>query len=103
MKTENIIPTGDRYLIEIHKAAAKSSSGLLIENNSNVSAAPVLGTVLKAGDTGKFREGQLVMFRRYSVDELKFITEEGEQTVHIVEGSEIIAIIKSDDVISKTI
>jgi co-chaperonin GroES (HSP10) len=91
MKTEDILPVGDRYLIKIHRAANESASGLAMENSSNVSAAPVLGTILKSGSEAQFSEGTKILFRRYSVDELKFITSEGEQTVFMVEGSEIVA------------
>lgn len=97
MIIDKLILVGDKYLISPHKSADKSSSGLSMENTSNVASAPVLGTILKAGTKGEFGEGDQILFRRYSIDELKFITPEGEQTVFIVEGSEIVAVIKKDE------
>lgn len=97
MNKENIFPIGDRYLIEVYKAANESASGLIMENSSNTSAAPVLGTILKSGDRATFSPGQQILFRRYSVDELKFITAEGEQVVVLVEGNDVVAIIGSND------
>lgn len=96
---ENLEPIGDRFIISIHKAADESSSGLSMENNSNVSSAPVLGTIIKIGEgaKGSFKVGEKILFRRYSLDEMKYITEEGEQTVHIIEGSEIVAVVRSSD------
>lgn len=96
MNRDNVIPVGDRYLIETYKAADESSTGLSMENQNNTANAPVIGTVLKAGDKGTFKVGEMVLFRRYSIDELKFINADGEQIVHIVEGSEIIATMGSN-------
>lgn len=97
MNIKSLIIVGDKYLIRPHEAANESSSGLIMENSSNVASAPVLGTVLKAGEKGEFKEGDQILFRRYSIDELKFITSDGEQTVYIVEGSEIVAAIRKED------
>lgn len=94
MNKDNLIPVGDRYLVQPYKSADESSSGLSLENNSNVSAAPVRGTVLKSGDKAVFNPGDEILFRRYSIDELKFVTPDGEQTVYMVEGNDIVAVVK---------
>jgi co-chaperonin GroES (HSP10) len=98
MDITKIEPTGDRYLIEIYQSASESASGLAIENNNNVSAAPVLGTILKVSNKAKedFKVGDQIFFRRYSIDELKVITPDGEQTIYMVEGSEIVAVVRSN-------
>jgi co-chaperonin GroES (HSP10) len=97
MDKNKITPVGDRYLIEIEKSASQSASGLTMENNSNVNSAPVLGTIIKAADGCPYKAGDKILFRRYSLDDLKVITENGEETISIVEGSEILAVIRSSD------
>ena len=94
MNNENIKPVGNRYLVKIYRAASQSESGLILENSSNTSAAPVMGTVLEVGDNPRFQKGDTILFRRYSVDELKYVTEQGEQVVHLVEENDVVGIIK---------
>ena len=58
---EQVIPVGKRVLIKPYEASTKSKSGLVMENNSNTSAAPVRGTIIEAGDESKFKKGQEVL------------------------------------------
>lgn len=97
---QNIIPIGKRCLVKPYQAAEKTESGLLMNNESNVSAAPVKGTVVAAGrgrwwklwlDGSEFQVGDVLYFRRYSIDILKTITEKGEQVVNVVEDADVIA------------
>jgi co-chaperonin GroES (HSP10) len=91
-----IIPIGNRYIIEVYKAAEETESGLVMDNTSNVSAAPIKGTILEVGDNARFAVGDVVYFRRYSIDQLKYITEQGEQEVSIIEAEDILAQEKVD-------
>ena len=96
MDISKIQPVGTRCLVQVEQAATQSESGLYMENNSNVSAAPSLGVVLKAGESSKYVVGQKVFFRRFSLDELKVITPQGEQTINLVEDDEVVAIFNNN-------
>ena len=85
-----IQPIGSRVLITPFKSADKTESGLYMENNSNTSAASVRGTVIGVGDTSRFKLGDDILFRRYSVDILKIVTEKGEEEVMMVDDGDII-------------
>ncbi len=91
MTEKDIRPVGPRCLVKVYESASQSASGLFLDNTSNASAAPVMGTVLAAGEESNFKQGDEVLFRRYSVDVLKIITEQGEQTIHLIEDEDILA------------
>ena len=79
-------PTGLRYVIEPYEAATETQSGLIMDNTSNTSAAKIKGTILEVGDGDngrlcKYKKGDIVYFRRYSIDELKYINESGEDVL----------------------
>ena len=92
---EQIQPVGARCLILPYKAAEKSASGLVMENNSNTSGAPVRGTIMAVGDESKFKKGQDVMYTRYSSYRLVIITPEGEKDFILVDDEDCLAIVKS--------
>jgi len=94
MQSENVYPIGKRVLLKIYESANETEGGLTLSHSDNTHMAPILGTVLKVGDKSVFKEGDMVFFRRYSVDELKFVTSSGEQKVHMVEDDEIIGLYK---------
>lgn len=87
-----IIPIGARCLITPYVSADKSSSGLILEATSNTVAASVKGTVIAVGDKSRFKEGDVLYFRRYSMDDLKTMTPEGETTVNIVEDDDVLCL-----------
>jgi co-chaperonin GroES (HSP10) len=68
-----------------------------MESTSNVTTAPVRGTVISAGDDSKFKKGQDIFFRRFSTDILKIMTKDGEKEVILVEDVDILAIIKDNN------
>ena len=86
-------PIGQRYQIELEPAANVSSAGLVMDNNNNASMAPVVGTIIKVGDNCRFAAGVKIFFRRFSLDEMKFITPDGEQVVNFLEEEDILGII----------
>lgn len=94
MKFTKINPVGKRVVLKIYESADKSASGIILNNDSNTSAGKVLGTIIEAGEESRFFTslGKLVFFRRYSMDELKYVSSEGEQTVTLVDDDEILAI-----------
>ena len=83
-------PVGPRCLIKPFQSAEKSSSGLILENNSNTATAPVRGTVIRAGETSAFKTGDELFFRRFSVDTLKTATPDGEVEVYIVDDEDVL-------------
>jgi len=87
-------PIGARCLITPYKAAEKSESGLLLDNQSNLSAAPVKGIVIEAGESSMFKKGQTIYYRRYSVDQLRILTEKGEEEVNFVDDMDILGVLE---------
>ncbi len=87
-------PVGARVLITPFRAAEQSASGLIMENSTSNNA-PVKGTVLKAGSKSDFHPGDEIFYRRYSLDELKIKTAEGEQVVNFVEDEDIVGVIRA--------
>ena len=85
-------PIGARVLIQPFQSADKTESGLIMENNSNTSAAPVKGSVIEAGDKSQFKKGDLLWFRRYAVDTLKVVTPEGEKEVNLVDDEDCLCL-----------
>ena len=95
MDKNSIIPVGARVLIQPFESATKSTAGLVMEHSSNVSAAPVRGTIVAAGDDSKFKKGQEVLYTRYSTYKCVIITPEGEKEFTLLEDDDILAIIKT--------
>ena len=90
---EQVIPVGKRVLIKPYEAASKSASGLVMENNSNTSAAPVRGTIMAVGDESKFKVGMEILYTRYSTYKCVIITPEGEKEFIIVEDEDCLAVV----------
>lgn len=87
-------PVGPRIVIRPHESSSVSESGLVMSNSSNTATGKVLGEIVETSPESKFKDmiGKKVLFRRYSIDELKFITQKGEQTVHLVDDDEVLAL-----------
>lgn len=95
MDINSIQPVGKIVLIEPYKSAEKSTAGLVMEHSSNVSAAPVRGTIVAAGDESKFKKGQEILYTRYSTYKCTIITPDGEKEFILVEDENVLAIIKT--------
>lgn len=91
MNPSEITPCKKNTLVQPYKAEKQSSAGLVWET-TNANIAPVSGTVIKASHDSLYRVGQVILFRRFSVDELKFITKTGENVVYLVEDQDVIAV-----------
>ncbi len=87
---ENIEPLWKYLLIEILHLPKQTKSGILLPESGSVGL-PVVGKVIRAGNESSHKEGSCILFRRFSVDELKFKDAEGEKTIYFVEDSEVIA------------
>ncbi len=89
-----IKPLGKRSLVEPYKAANKTESGLIMDNSSTSGSAPVKGTVIEEGTESVLKKGDVIYFRRYSIDELKIITEKGETFVNFVDDDDVLGVEK---------
>jgi len=94
---DNIFPVGKRLLVETFKQAEESSEGLELGVGDGY-ATSVLGTVVRAGDGCMFTVGDILMWRRYSVDNLKVYTKDGEKEYSLIEENEVIAQVKAGGV-----
>lgn len=76
-----------------------TSSGIIIPEAEH-QATPVVGRVIGVGPDSKYKEGQVVFFRRYTIDELKFDdteSEKGEIIVHLLEDDDIVATLDENE------
>lgn len=91
IKTESIQPIGANLLIQPYTDEAVTDKGIELAS-STANSFPVLGTILKAGKESTYAIGQQVMFRRYSMDELKMLIGGEEKIVYMLEEADILAI-----------
>lgn len=91
-----ISPKKNRILILPKNRSDVTKSGIILpEAESN--ATPVIGTIVKAGPLSTYEVGQTVMWRRFSIDELKVEVETGEEVIfYFVEDEEVIAVIEDE-------
>lgn len=68
---------GNGLLIQPIQRPEETSSGFVMPEEG-YTATPVQGTVLVAGAESKYKVGDVIFFRRYSIDELKFVNDEGK-------------------------
>jgi co-chaperonin GroES (HSP10) len=84
-----ILAIGAKMIVDPYKITETSSGVLRVDQGHST---PVKGTVISVGDESKFKEGDVVFFRRYSVDELKIPQEDGsEKSMFIVEDNDVVA------------
>lgn len=85
-----IIPTGRRILLQVDEVVTETDGGLIIADTATNSA-PVMGTIIRVGPESNFKSNDRVMFRRYSIDELKIVGPTGEQLFYFLEDADILA------------
>ena len=91
----NIVPLKQFILIEPLNRTEETTSGLILPEEK-YTPTPVVGKVLRAGADSQFVAGDIVFFRRYSTDELKFATADGiEQLVSLISDDEVVAKIQT--------
>lgn len=87
-------PTRNHLLIKIAEKTQETESGLITADTATNSA-PVVGEVIRKGDQALFKVGEIVMFRRYSVDEIRVPTETGEDDIfYFIEDTDVLSVIK---------
>lgn len=104
---DKLTPVGFRVLVNIYKKSDKTSSGFLLPENENggmptLAQIAVLGRKtwvqylqLLFGMKPKYKIGQWVYFRKYSIDEMKVSTPDGDVTVYVLEEPEIIGLVNN--------
>lgn len=100
---DGVTPVGFRVLIKNYEKPNETSSGFILPEQEN-KGLPVLGQILIEGKKTfwerlsvffrmkpKYKVGEWVYFRRYSVDELILETPNGKLNLFILEEAEIIS------------
>lgn len=95
IKIENIRPVGSFVLIEPVNRPEETSSGFIIPEEG-YTPTPVIGKIIAVGEASIYKEGDMVFFRRYSIDELKFNTGGTQQIVSLISDDEIVATIQNN-------
>lgn len=102
---DKLVPVGFRVLINIYQKPTETSSGFVLPEQEN-GGMPVMAQITVKGKKTlwqklliiiglrpKYRIGQWVYFRKYSVDELQMQTEDGSLNLYVLEESEIIGLV----------
>ena len=86
----SIKPVGAKMIVEPSEVV-ETASGVLRVNQGH--STPVKGRIEASGAISAFKAGQIVYFRRYSVDELKIPQADGsEKSMFIVEDSDVVCV-----------
>ncbi len=101
---DNLKPVGFRVLVNIYKKPTETASGFIMPEQEHAGM-PALAQITVLGKKTlwqhlqmllglkpKYRIGEWVYFRKYSVDELRLSTPEGELSLFVLEENEIIGI-----------
>ena len=83
-------------LIEmLNERPNQTASGIVLPGNEKPGM-PTMGKVIKTGPESSFKESQVVLFRRYSVDEVKYSTAQGtDEKIFFITDDEVIATINA--------
>lgn len=92
---ETIFPVKNYLLIEVEEQTETSSGLLLSEDGGPVM--PTVGKILKSGELAEYKKGEVVIFRKYSADEIKVTTAEKEEKYWLLEDSEVIALVNKKE------
>ena len=88
---EEIFPQGDFMLIEPigFTGEQKTKSGIILSEQSS-SATPTIGLIKRAGESAKYKEGDMVFFRRYSLDEIEIKVSDGKKKFLFIANEDVI-------------
>lgn len=104
---DKLTPVGFRVLLNIYKKPEETSSGFILPETENkgmpvMAQITVLGKktpwqnlIMLLGFKPRYKVGQWVYFRKYSVDELKISNGDKELTMFVLEEEEIISIVST--------
>lgn len=101
---DKLTPVGERVLVNIYEKPQETSAGFILPESEHAGM-PVLAQIIVLGKKTlwqkflmligfkpRYKVGQWVYFRKYSVDELRISTPDGELTLFVLEEGEIIGI-----------
>ena len=72
----------------------KEVGGFILAGDAQNSA-PVKGKVIRAQWRSPFQVGETLYFRRYAIDDLKYINEHGvEETVFLIDEREVLGVVR---------
>lgn len=102
---DSILPVGFRTLLKIYERPTSTSGGFLLPEQEN-GGMPVMAQIIVLGKKTffqnlqmclglkpRYKVGQWVYFRKYSVDELRINVGEKELIMFVLEDAEIIGIV----------
>lgn len=94
MNIKDIEPTLGNVLVELPEQTTEVGGLIIAGDQSNT--APVRGTIVRIPEGGsQFKVGEVVFFRKYAIDELKFTEEDlATTTVFIVDEKEILGVVR---------
>ena len=93
MNKYDIQPTKGMVLVEPYQKPDEVGGIILAGDAQN--NAPVRGTVLRTHWRSPFRVGDTLYFRKYAIDELKFINEDAtEDVVFLIDEREVLGVVK---------
>ena len=95
LNVADIIPLKNGLIIKPFERDSITESGFELPQEQHQST-PVLGSVIAAGTESQFAVGDVVFFRRYSVDELSFNVDGVKQTVSFLTDNEVVATFKKN-------
>lgn len=96
MKKTDIVPMTGYVLVEPYEKPTETGGLILAGDQQN--SAPIRGTVIQIPETGSpFVIGDNIFFRKYAVDELKFINEDSkEETIFLIDIREVLAVFRGE-------
>lgn len=95
LDVKNIVPLKKGLIIRPFEKETETAVGLMMPESSHTGT-PVLGTVVAAGDESRFKIGDILFFRRYSVDELTFDIDGKKVEVNMLTDEEVVAYYKDE-------
>lgn len=95
LSNDIIYPVANLILIDPMLKAQSTSTGLVLANEQDSDSVPMVGKVLKVGEkVATVKEGDTLLFRRYSCDHIIHKDETGEKDFWLLEEESILGIIK---------
>lgn len=96
LDVQDIVPLKNGLIIKELEKDTVTESGLELPEQQHAGT-PVLGQVIAVGEESKFVIGDIIFFRRYSVDELSFTVDGKKVTVNFLTDSEVVAKFKQHE------
>lgn len=96
MDIKTLTPTKGHSIIQIREKPVEAG-GLIIAGDQQNSA-PVIGQIVRTSDDSRYPEGTEVVFRKYAIDTLNWVNDDGiDETLYILDNEEILAFISNQN------